>query len=136
MIGDLFINGNDAYTTFGVCMGDGFLDAILAPPPLKEFVENKSRLDNGKQVLYDNPRLDERDLTLMFYLEGCNCDEYLERYRRFMIELNKGKISVRIPVINETYNLIYQKSASFAMNRARTFTKISVKFNEPNPANR
>lgn len=44
---EMLINKQDA-STFGVRMGDGFLDAICSPLPLKEFVENTSRLEDGK----------------------------------------------------------------------------------------
>ena len=47
---DLLINSKDAYVTWGVRMGDGFLDALGASAPMKEFIENKSRLEHGKRV--------------------------------------------------------------------------------------
>lgn len=67
---ELTINGKDALAEFGVQMGDDFLDAIFAPAPTKAFIENKSRLQDGKQVIYNNPKADERDVTLTFNLEG------------------------------------------------------------------
>ena len=36
MIGDLYINGQDAWITWGVNMGDGFLDAIDSFAPMKD----------------------------------------------------------------------------------------------------
>lgn len=35
---ELLINGKDAYTTWGVRMGRGFLDAIGASSPMKDFI--------------------------------------------------------------------------------------------------
>ena len=46
---DLLINGRDAYKTWGVRMGDKFLDVLGASLPMKEFIENKSRLEHGKR---------------------------------------------------------------------------------------
>ena len=43
MKGELLINGKDAWTTWGVCMGEGFLDSIDAPVPMKDYIENGSR---------------------------------------------------------------------------------------------
>lgn len=134
---DLIINGFDAFQQWGVRMGDGFLDAIFAPEPLKEFIENKSRLEHGKQVLYNNPKIDERDVTLVFTLQGHSSDDYLSKYVAFKTELQKGKVEIKVPVLgNEVYRLTYLRSTSFGLNIARTFSMISVKFNEPNPANR
>ena len=44
---ELLINGENAYTTWGVRMGEGFLDVIGASAPMKDFIENKSRLEHG-----------------------------------------------------------------------------------------
>lgn len=137
MIGDLIINGKDAYTTWGVCMGDGFLDALEDPAPLKEFVENKSRLEHGKRVDIFNPRLDERDLTLQFTIDGSSPADYKAKKKGFYEELYKGRIDIKVPANgDEIYRLTYHRSVGFAMNISRTFSKISVKFNEPNPSNR
>lgn len=48
---DLLINTQDAYTTWGVRIGEGFLDVLGASSPMKEFIENKSRLEHGKRVI-------------------------------------------------------------------------------------
>lgn len=134
---ELYINGKDALTEFGVRMGEGFLDAIYSPFHLKEFIENKSRLEDGKSVIYSNPKIDERDVTLTFNLEGISQTEYRNKYRAFKTELEKGKIEIKVPELGEEiYRLTYQKSVNFAMNTSRTFSKISCKFNEPNPSTR
>ena len=73
---ELIINGREALKEWGVRMGDNFLDVLGAPVPLKEFIENKSRLEHGKQVLMDNPKLDERELTLVFTVEGDSPADY------------------------------------------------------------
>lgn len=137
MTGDLIINGKDAYTTFGVSMGDGFLNEIMSFPPIKSFIENKSRLEDGKQLIYNAPKYDERDITLTFYIEGDTQEEYIQNYSLFQAELKKGLIEIKIPAVNDlVYKLTYLNSQSYAMNRSRTFSKFSVKFNEPNPADR
>lgn len=50
MNGEIFINGQDAYTVFGMTAEDGFIDALLTPPPKKGALSNSSRLSNGVQV--------------------------------------------------------------------------------------
>lgn len=133
---ELIINGKDGLMEFGVRMGDNFLDAIFAPSPTKAFIENKSRLQDGKRVIYNNPKADERDVTLTFNLEGSTPEDYLRKYKKFKEELSKGLIAIEVPVLAETYRLTYQKSTTFAMNIERTFAKISVRFNESNPSER
>lgn len=130
---EIIINGKNALSEFGIRMGDDFLNTLLTPVSMKDFIENKSRLEHGKQVLYHNPRVDERDLTLTFYLEGDSPEDHMSKYKAFLEELLKGQVVISVPVLGETYKLTYQKAASFGLNTTRTFSKIAVKFNEPNP---
>ena len=133
---ELLINKKDAYTIWGVRMGDGFLDAIGASSPMKEFIENKSRLEHGKRVIINNPKVDEREITLSFTIEGSSQSDYQSKKKAFFDELYKGKIDIQVPAnSSEIYHLIYLgKSITYAQGLDRTFGKISAKFNEPNPS--
>lgn len=133
---DLLINGKDAYATWGVRMGDNFLDTIGASSPMKDFIENKSRLEHGKRVIVNNPKLDEREITLSFTIEGTSRSDYQEKKKAFFEELYKGEVVIQVPDnSSDVYHLIYLgKSITYAQSLDRTFGKISSKFNEPNPA--
>ncbi|MFV0325923.1 MAG: hypothetical protein ACK5LF_16340 [Bacteroides xylanisolvens] len=135
---DLIINNRNAFTEWGVRVGDGFLDAIGAPAPMKDFIENKSRLEHGKRVIINNPKLDERDVTLTFTIQGNSQTDYQSKKSAFQNELYKGALIIQIPSNgSEIYHLIYTgKSISYAQSLDRTFGKLTVKFNEPNPTNR
>ena len=128
---ELLINGENAYTTWGVRMGEGFLDVIGASAPMKDFIENKSRLEHGKRV-------DEREISLSFTIESNSQSDYQAKKKAFFDELYKGVVDIQIPAnSSEVYHLIYTgKSVTYAQSLDRTFGKISAKFNEPNPANR
>ena len=137
MVNDFFINGKRAYEKFGLRMSEDFIPALLTPPPLKDFIVNKSRNKNGKTVIYFNPVFDERDVTLTFTIEGLNKSDYKSKFDLFMAELKKGKVEIQVPDVgNEIYRLTYKSSSNFGINRQRTFSKISIKFNEPDPDNR
>lgn len=135
---DLMINNKDAYVTWGVRMGDGFLDAISASVPMKEFIVNKSRLEHGKRVITTTPKVDERELTLSFTIEGVTASDYQEKKKAFFEELYKGVIDIQVPLVSsEIYHLIYLgKNITYAQSLDRTFGKCSMKFCEPNPDNR
>ena len=133
MKGDLLINDKDAWETFGVNMGDGFLENILAPAGNKSYIENESRNEHGKRVLYTNAKLSDRDVTLTFNIHGSSKNDYLQKFNSFTEELQKGKVVITVPVLNKKFTLSYQKSTSFALGTSRTNSKLSVKFNEPNP---
>ena len=138
MKGDLFINGKDAWETWGVNMGNDFLDAIDGFAPMKDYIENESRLEDGKRIVKMTPKVASRDVTLHFTIKGNSQQDYRSKRVAFEEELRAGFINVNVPVLGaQVYHLIYLgKSVSYAMNIARTFSTISAKFEEPNPADR
>ena len=138
MIGDLLINGSDAYAK-GIAMGDDFLGNILSPSSLKSFVENDDPTKNGKEVIYpQTPKLASRDLTLTFTIFGNTTTEHLTNYKNFIALLQKGEISLSIPALGtEVYHLTYVgDSGSYMIKADRLASRLTVKFNEPNPADR
>ena len=136
MKNDLLINGKDAYTFWGVRMGEGFLDVLGASSPMKEFIENKSRLEHGKRVIINDPKIDEREITLSFTIEGNSQSDYQAKKKAFFEELYKGVVDIQVPAnSNEIYHLIYLgKSVAYAQSLDQTFGKISAKFTAPNPS--
>lgn len=138
MTGDLIINGKDAFSTWGVRMGDGFLDAIDGFNQMKDYIENESRLEHGKRVITDNAKVDSREITLQFTIEGSSESDYRSKKKAFQTEMEKGAINIKVPVLgNEVYKLVYLgKSVSYGLSLDRCFGKISSKFEEPNPMDR
>ena len=65
--GQLYINGKDAYLTWGIFLDETALSALMTPAPNKEFISNKYRSKDGKSVIKHNPRLDERDNAAVQY---------------------------------------------------------------------
>lgn len=138
MTGDLLINGKDAFSTWGVRMGDGFLDAIDGFNEMKDYIENESRLEHGKRVITDNAKVDSREITLQFTIEGSSESDYRAKKKAFQTELEKGAVNIKIPAFgNEVYRLVYLgKNVSYGLSLDRCFGKVSAKFEEPNPMDR
>lgn len=138
MTADLEINGKDALTTWGVRMGSGFLDAIDSFNEMKDFVSDESRLEHGKRVVVENPKVKSREITLQFTIQGASESEYRERKNLFQKELEKGNVTIKVPALgNVVFKLIYLgKNISYGLSLTRSFGKISCKFEEPNPMDR
>lgn len=138
MNGDLTINGKDAWTTWGVRMGDGFLDAIDGFNEMKDYIENESRLRHGKQMITDSAKVASREITLQFTIEGISESDYRTKKKSFQAEMEKGEVKIKIPALgNDIYKLVYLgKSLSYAMSPDRCFCKFSSKFCEPDPTDR
>lgn len=138
MTGDLFINNKDAWSTWGVCMGDGFLDTIDSFNEMKDYIENESRLEHGKRVITDNVKVASREITLQFTIEGNSESDYRTKKKAFQTELEKGAVNIKIPaLVSEVYKLVYLgKNISYGLSLDRCFGKVSSKFCEPNPIDR
>lgn len=138
MTGELYINGKDAWFEWGVNMGEGFLDALDAFVPMKDYIENESRLEHGKRILVSAPRLASRDVTLHFTIKGNDENDYRGKRKAFEDELRKGWVEIEVPALGyDVYRLVYLgKSVSYAMNLTRNFCTVSAKFEEPNPTDR
>lgn len=138
MTGDLFINGKDAWNTWGVRMGDGFLDAIDSFNEMKDYIEDESRLEHGKRLITENVRVSSREITLQFTIEGSSENDYRIKKKSFQEELEKGNVNIKVPILgNEIYRLVFLgKSISYGLSPDRCFGKVSSKFCEPNPTNR
>lgn len=136
MTGELYINGKDAYSEWGISMDDTSLSALMTPAPNKEFIENKSRLQNGKQVVSVNPRSDERSLTLQINLTAKDEAQFFTRYILFCQELETGVLHIRTKYQPDvTYKTIYLSCSQFSQFM-RGIGKFSLKLNEPNPKDR
>ncbi len=136
MTGDLYINSQDAWGQWKVAMGDGFIENLLLPAGMKDFIENDSRLENGKKVVFNSPKVASREVTLTFNIHGDTTSEYLSNYKAFVSALQAGKVTARVPAVGMTFTLVYKKSTSFALGRSRMNSRLAVKFEEPDPTDR
>ena len=119
-------------------MGEGFLDALDAPLPLKEFPEDESRLENGIKVDTSNPKVSSREIVLGFTITGKSENDYRNKKAAFLSELQKGVFTVKVPALNnEAYKLVYTgRSISYGISKSRDFGHFTMKCTEPNPADR
>lgn len=104
---ELLINGENAYTTWGVRMGDGFLDVLGASSPMKEFIENKSRLEHGKRVIINNPKVDEREITLSFTIEGNSQSDYQSKKKLSSMSFIKARLIFKSRLIVAKFTILF-----------------------------
>ncbi len=129
------INGKDMFGTWGARFQQGAYSEFLTPPPIKDFIENEDRSQDGTQVLPDIPRLDEREVNVNVILTADTEREFITRYNSFVAELTRGGwLAISIPRLNTTFRMLYVSSTKFGYY-GNTCT-LSIRFREPNPANR
>lgn len=136
--GEIVINGiTTSYTKFGAAMGEGFLDALSEPLTPKAYIENSSRLEDGKRVVVGTVRFESRTLNLDFTITGSSEADFKAKKKAFLAEMYKGEVSINVPILGETYHLTYKgKGSTYALSPARNFCHMVLKFEEPNPSDR
>lgn len=133
---ELYINGKDAYTTWGITMDNTALSELMTPPSNKAFIENESRLEHGKRVVPANPRIDARNLTLQINLTATDEAQFFERYESFCEELATGVLEIETKYQpGVVYKTVYQSCSQFSQFM-RGIGKFTLKLVEPNPNDR
>ena len=138
--GDLYINGVDAWTQWGVFLEEGSTDKFACGVELKAHVENKSKTAHGKQVLIKSMLKEERDFTVVFCFRVS--DAFWTNYNNFISTLMAGKVSgstispleIRVTALGTTFKVNYVTCTS--LTSYVSMGKVAVKFNEPNPDDR
>ena len=135
---ELLINGKDAFTEWGVRMGDSFLDTLNGYDTLKEYITNSDRTKDGVQYASVIPKVNERSLTLNFTMQGADAADFTAKNKAFKEAMRAGDVTIQVPADSpDVYHLKYTgKNCTFARNTERTFAKIGLAFVEPNPKNR
>lgn len=137
MTGELFINGQDAWATWGIMMDDASLSALMTPPANKDFPKNSSRLENGSRYITSNAKVKEREVTLSLQFHANTMQQFLSHYNAFCENvLATGKI--RISTMYQsgvTYYFIYNSCTQYRQFMFK-IAKFSLRLTEYNPANR
>lgn len=136
MTGELFINGKDAYTEYGMSLEDGAISALLTPPSLKEFVENESRIENGKKIIVGYPVYDARDVSLSFHIVAPTKEAFFAKYQALCAVLQKGIVKIKTKYQADTvYKFVYNSCTQFSQY-SFGIAKFTLKLTEANPADR
>lgn len=137
MVGEFFINGKDAHTTWGVIVRESSITALIEPEPLKNPVENKSASINGKQVRPSaSPKVDERTVNISIQIKAADRADLIAKLKSLKEELKMRRVQITTKYEQGViYRMDYQscRQTRSLFQRLATF---SLQLNEPNPNNR
>lgn len=137
MTGELFINGTDAYTAYGMSLEDGGLARLMTPAPNKQPVSNKNVVTDGASVVGVTVGCkDERTVSIPFHIIAADQSDFLTKYAALCAVLDNGIVSISTRwQPNVVYHFIYidcQQYQQFIVGMA----KFTLSLYEPNPSNR
>lgn len=136
--GHLYINGKDAFTEYGIILANNSLSALMTPAPLKEWVSNEVRTENGtRYLLSDPPKRAQRDVTITFQLVAQTEEQFHTRYEKFCNEvLALGIVNIRSKwQPNIEYHFVYENCSQFTQFLLGIAT-FGLKLIEPDPTDR
>jgi hypothetical protein len=137
MTGELYINGTDAYTAWGVSMEEGALANLMAPPPMKEPVVNNNVTAHGMSVVVSGYR-DARTVSVPLHLVASSSADFAAKRASFLTALSAGSLAIRVGTVrgvtlNRTYNMLYIDCPQY-MQFLGGIAKFSLNLYEPEPA--
>ncbi len=133
---NIYINGKNARTEWGVVTTGNTLSALLAPAGLKERVSNESRLEHGRRTDNSAPRTAARELNLEIQMTARNPEQFYARHEAFCAELEKGVIDMYMsdrPTV--VYHFDYNSCPQYTQFR-RGMATLALKVTETNPKDR
>lgn len=94
----LYINGNDAETTWGLRLDgeQGGYDALLTPPPLKEPVTNKNVTAEGAMVVCGAGLYDERTVSVPVHIVANGYKDFMSKKNTLFSTLKGGALTVSV----------------------------------------
>lgn len=137
MRSELYINGHDAWLTWGITMDDSSLSALMTPPAIKDFPKNSSRLESGSRYITNNPKFKEREVTLSLQFVADSVEDFLSNYNAFCNDvLATGKLNISTKYQSGvTYYFIYNSCTQYRQYLFKV-AKFSLRLTEYNPENR
>jgi len=140
MTGELFINGQDAYSTWHAYLDTTGLSALMTPPPAKEYIIEESALNNGETIIDDREdskiKLGAREIQLVICFSAKDASTFMSRYASFCTELQKGKLNINTKYQPTTlYKCWYVSCQQFTQFR-QGMGKFMLRLIEPDPTDR
>ena len=146
----------DAYSTYGIFFTQNSLSKLMTPAPNKAAIENKSRNQNGKDVIRKAKyaKKDDRDIDLEMHMVAASSSKFMSNYNNFCSQIldagffdiatsftgaewlynsTTGQYEMRDP--GKVFRMTYLSCSQFS-EFCQELAKFSLRLNESDPSNR
>ena len=135
-LGELRINGEDAYSKYHLSLEDGAKGILMTPAPNKQRAKNRSRKRHGEEVAGSLEKKDSREMALPMHITAATTAEGLQYYYLLCQLLDAGTLDIEYAGIpNKIFRCKYMSCSDFRTVRDELI-KFTLKVEEPNPNNR
>lgn len=133
MKGTAYINGNDIWETYRANLLKGTYTALQQGLQTKEFVKNTSRLEDGDRVLVSDIKVNSREVSISFLVEGADKDEMEQNSDALLNEISTGIVEFNVKKMGRSYFFLLKEISQITTYRKNPYKEIKIKFYEPNP---
>ena len=127
----------DLYSTYGIRLVKGAYAELSKFPPMKSYIKNESRLEDGVRYIAkaQYAKFNERTVGIRFIVEGATSAARQNNLDSFLTLMKSGMFELKITALNSVFRLVY--SSCRQMNIYRSNHSIfELELIEPNPADR
>lgn len=138
MLGELYINDKDAWSTWKARLVDDSLDNLESSASMKSYVTNNARSQDGAQIFISNPRIDMRSVILTFAITCESRLDYLSKKRDLEMELRKGLTLFKVVPLSLIFKLHLDENSTMTLLSGTGLRdgKFTIRFTEKNPKDR
>lgn len=138
MLGELYINDKDAWSTWKARLVDDSLDNLESSASMKSYVTNNARSQDGAQIIISNPRIDMRSVILTFAITCESRLDYLSKKRDLEMELRKGLTLFKVVPLSLIFKLHLDENSTMTLSSGTGLRdgKFTIRFTEKNPKDR
>lgn len=138
MLGELYINDKDAWSTWKARLVDDSLDNLESSASMKSYVTNNARSQDGAQIFISNPRIDMRSVILTFAIICESRLDYLSKKRDLEMELRKGLTLFKVVPLSLIFKLHLDENSTMTLLSGTGLRdgKFTIRFTEKNPKDR
>lgn len=134
----IYINDKDIWIEWSAILIEGSYNSLMEPADLKSYVENDFRSQHGKRVSVKNTRYKDRNITLVFDIQGTSMRDYNSKKDSLLAEMQKGIFELKVIPLMTVYKVFLPPGYFLGLSSDPGLSsgKFSVRLNEPNPTDR
>lgn len=122
---------------WGLTLLYGAIDALVAPPGLKELkTQSSSGRDGVEPYNLSSRTYDKRDFSLSFAQSAESLSSLYAQQRSLHEVLKRGLLLLSVPVLGVTFRCALKSFDSYTVNTSRIVATFKLSFTEYNPTNR
>ncbi len=130
-------NYTNLYTQLGIKLIKGAYDELIKFPPMKDYLTNNSRLENGVRYLAKQQytKVNEKAFSIQFIMYAASKATLYQNLETFLGIISAGAFELKITTLGKVFRLVYTDCQRLETYRGK-YATFELALIEPDPTNR